>query len=99
MTKNANGDTITTIGNRKEETSMTQFTHTNKKGTWNLWQDNVRLASGKSVTVQYFLQAGKTPRSKTTQAAKEIKPGYEIHEIGKSKTPVVSKIVTKEGSK
>lgn len=70
---------------------MAQFTHTNSKGTWKLWQQTVRLASGATVTVQYFLPAGKKPRTKEAQAATAIEPGYEIHEIGERKTPVVSK--------
>lgn len=75
---------------------MAQFTHTNSKGTWKLWQQTVRLASGATVAVQYFLPAGKKPRTKTAQAATAIKPGHEIHEIGERKTPVVSKITRKE---
>ena len=75
---------------------MARFAHTNSKGTWNLWQQTVRLASGAAVTVQYFLPAGKKPRTKEAQPATAIKPGYEIHEIGARKTPVVSKKITKE---
>lgn len=77
---------------------MTQYTHTNRKGTWNLWEETVDLASGEKATVQYFLLASRTPRT-TARAAEAVMAGHEIHEIGKSKTPVVSRIATKEGSK
>lgn len=77
---------------------MKQYTHTNNKGTWKLWQQTVRLASGATVTVQYFLPAGKKPRTKEAQAATAIEPGHEIHEIGERKTPVVSRKVTKPES-
>ena len=73
---------------------MTQYTHTNRKGTWNLWEETVDLASGEKATVQYFLLAGRTPRN-TARAAEAVMAGHEIHEIGKSKTPVVSKKVTR----
>lgn len=72
---------------------MAQFTHTNNKGTWNLWQASVHFADGSETIVQYFLPAGKKPR--LAQPATAIKPGYEIHEIGERKTPVVSRKITK----
>ena len=73
---------------------MAQFTHTNSKGTWALWQAGVRLADGTETIVQYFLPVGKKPRQ--AHPATAIKPGYEIHEIGARKTPVVSRKIKKE---
>ena len=69
---------------------MKQYQHKNRTATWNLWEETVKMASGKEVLVQYFLPDWKKPRNKAKPGTK-IAPDHEIHEIGERKTPVVSK--------
>lgn len=75
---------------------MDYATYTNKNGIrYTLYEQTVKLANGKQDKVHYFVKEGCLQKAVAAGAklsrVADLAPRYEVREIGKDHTPIVSK--------